>query len=255
MVQEQSHVLGVSEVARNTYVLSFHSSLIARSVLAGQFVNIAVTGDCDPLLRRPFSIYRTHGDTCEIIFNVVGKGTLALRKKTSSDFVNVLGPLGTPFSLDSDGFTTAVLIGGGLGVAPLPVSTLALKKNSKQIVTILGARSSEYLVEQHLEEVHVSTDDGTKGMQGTAVDLLSKLWKKHGWKSPKIFACGPTAMLRALGKFAIENNIPCEVLLEGPMACGFGICQGCPVELVDGPLRYALMCKDGPAFDIRHIKL
>ncbi len=255
MVQEQSQVISVSEVARNTYVLRFHSPRIARSVLAGQFVNIAVADDCDPLLRRPFSIYRAHGDTCEIIFNVVGKGTLALQKKSSRDVVNVLGPLGTPYSLESEGFMTAVLVGGGLGVAPLPLSTLILRNKGKELVTILGARSSEYLVEQHLENVHVSTDDGTKGMKGTAVDLLASLLPTQRWKSPKIFACGPTGMLRALGKFAVDRNIPCEVSLEGPMACGFGICQGCPVELVDGRSRYALMCKDGPVFDIRRISL
>jgi len=255
MIQEQSQVIGVSEVARNTYVLSFHSPRIARAVVAGQFVNISVTNDSDPLLRRPFSIYRTHGDQCEIIFNVVGKGTRFLQKKTKDDSVNVLGPLGTPYSLHGDEFSTAVLVGGGLGVAPLPISTLTLMKNRKKIVTILGARSAEYLVEQHLEEVHLCTDDGTRGLKGTAVDLLMKLWKTQEWKSPKIFACGPTAMLQALGKFAIENDIPCEVSLEGPMACGFGICQGCPVELADGLSRYALMCKDGPAFDVRRIKL
>ncbi|MBX2992231.1 MAG: dihydroorotate dehydrogenase electron transfer subunit [Bacteroidetes bacterium] len=206
-------------------------------------------------MRRPFSVYRTQGEFVEIIFNVVGKGSSVLRKKQRGDLIDALGPLGVPFSLSEDDFDTAVLVGGGLGVAPLPIATATLVARQKSVLTFIGSRTDRQLVKNHLINVHVATDDGTEGLHGTVVDLLKKYSDSYRSGRPKIFACGPTKMLHAVAAFAIENTIPCEVSLEGPMACGFGICQGCPVELTGTERKYALMCKDGPTFDVRRIRI
>lgn len=255
MIQALCPVHQVRQVADNTFVLTFISPEISKQIRAGQFVNIKTDIGCDPLLRRPYSIYHAEGDKAEIIFNIVGKGSAGLRKKRPDDFLDVLGPLGVPFSLGGDDFDVAVLIAGGLGVAPLPLSTKALLGNKKSIVTLLGARTSNQLVETHLENVHIATDDGSKGLHGNVVDLLVDRYATINGSRLKLFGCGPTKMLHAVAAFALKHEIPCEVSLEGPMACGFGICQGCPVELVGGEKKYALMCKDGPTFDVRKIKI
>ncbi len=255
MIHTICRVLDLNEVADNIFVLTFHSPEIAPLVQAGQFINIRVADGTDPLLRRPFSVYRIEGNAVQIVFNVVGKGSVALRGKRPGDVLDVLGPLGVPFSLNSPDFETAVLVGGGLGVAPLPLATQTLRASDKRIVTFLGARTASQLVAQHLDGVQVATDDGSKGFRGTVVDLMATMLPSLKAHHPKIFACGPTPMLHALAAVALKEEIPCEVSLEGPMACGFGICQGCPVELIGGEKKYGLMCKDGPTFDVRRIKI
>jgi len=251
----QCPVESVREVAANVFVLRFTCPSFARSVLAGQFLNVRVSEGFDPLLRRPFSVYRTDGDSMEIIFNVVGRGTTMLSQKKKGETIDVIGPLGVPFNLARPDYQTAILVGGGLGVAPLPLATRGAREAGKAVQTFLGARSKGQLAESHLENLSVATDDGSRGFHGTVVELLESSLAKQKPASPKIFACGPTAMLRALAAYALKAEIPCEVSLEGPMACGIGLCQGCPVELVDGPKKFALMCTEGPTFDVRKIRL
>jgi dihydroorotate dehydrogenase electron transfer subunit len=248
-------VVDLRAVAQNIYVMGFTAPAIAGNIRAGQFLNIRVGEGCDPLLRRPFSAYYVEGERVDIVFNIVGKGTAALAQTRRGTMLDVLGPLGVPYRLEEESFDTGVLIAGGLGVAPMPLATRALQKNGKKILTILGGRSSEQVLTDHLENVHVATDDGSRGFHGTVVDLAGKLLAELSPARPKLFACGPTAMLRALAALALRLNLPCEVSLEGAMACGIGICQGCPVELAGSEKKYALMCKDGPTFDVRSIRL
>jgi len=255
MIVEVCPVSDVRQVAQGIYVLTFTSPRISSSLRPGQFLNIRVDECTDPLLRRPFSAYRVDGESVEIIFHVVGRGTRALRNKRSGDVIDVLGPLGTPFGIESPDYDTGVLIGGGLGVAPLPMATASLKKGGKSVVTFLGARTSSQLAGEHLENLHIATDDGSAGYAGTVVQLAAKIIPTIPLRRPKIFSCGPTPMLQAVAEFARTSGIPCEVSLEGPMGCGIGICQGCPVELAGEEKKYALMCKDGPTFDIRTIKI
>jgi dihydroorotate dehydrogenase electron transfer subunit len=255
MMIELCPVEGVRTAGEGIHVLSFSSPAMSRLIRPGQFLNLKVEEACEPLLRRPFSAYRIEKTTIEIVFNVVGRGTAALRRMKQGDLLDVLGPLGKPFKTDDPGYDTGVLIGGGLGVAPLPLVTAALKEQGKTVVTFLGARSGAQLVTDHLEDPHTATDDGSKGFHGNVVELASAILRKNPVRRPKIFACGPMPMLRAVAAFARASEIPCEVSLEGPMGCGIGICQGCPVELSGPEKSYALMCKDGPTFDIRMIKI
>ncbi len=255
MIQECCPVRGVREVAENVYVLAFASPLISKEVRPGQFLNIKVVEGSDPLLRRPFSVYNVDGENLEIVFNVIGRGTAVLRAKQPHECIDVIGPLGKPFSVVGEDFETGVLIAGGLGVAPMPMLTRALRKAGKNVATFLGARTAKAITPFYLENLHVATDDGSEGYHGTVVDLAQVMLGKLSLQRPKLFACGPTAMLRAVALLAQETKLPCEVSLEGPMACGFGICQGCPVELIGQEKKYGLMCKDGPVFDVRTIRL
>jgi dihydroorotate dehydrogenase electron transfer subunit len=253
MLHLHSRVLSVRPVAPNVLVLSLHCPELSATVAAGQFVNILVHDGIEPLLRRPFSVYRTEGDSIEIVFQRLGRGTAHLAKAKEGQVLDLLGPLGHGFHLDEASFETAVLIGGGLGVAPLPMATEGLHRANKNIVTLLGARTAELIIDGHLQNVSVATDDGTRGFHGTVVDLAAQVWNARDMPSPRIFACGPTPMLRALAAWALSRNIACEVSLEGQMACGIGICQGCPVEIVGQERKYALMCTDGPVFNSRDI--
>ncbi len=247
-------VRSLQSVARNVFVLVLHAPALAAGVRPGQFVNIRVTETVEPLLRRPFSVHRTTADTIEILFNIVGKGTALLAEKREGDILDVLGPLGVPFTLDDDRFDTALLVAGGLGVAPMPLTTVDLQRRHKAVRTFVGARDASSLVTRHLHDVRCATDDGSAGSHGNVVALLETELQRSGTARSKIFACGPHAMLKATALLAEKQGIPCEVSMEGPMGCGVGICQGCPVELREASRRYALMCKDGPTFDAQAIR-
>lgn len=252
--QGPCRVESVVETAPNIHVLTMSAPHIAPDVRAGRFLNIRTSDSWTPLLRRPFSVYRRRGDQLGIIFNVVGLGTKLLAEARPGTTLDVLGPLGNAFGVEGE-FDEALLVAGGLGVAPLPVLTAELTAAGKPFHTFLGARNSSQVVADHLQNVHVATDDGSSGHRGTVVDLLRSWMAGAPDRRRKIFACGPTPMLRALSAFAAERSVPCELSLESPMACGIGICQGCPVELRDGPKKYALICKEGTVFDSRSVVL
>lgn len=254
ILQAPVPVVDRSQIAEGIFIVSLRSAHLAEYASPGQFVNIRCGDGCLPLLRRPFSISRVEGDMLELMFNVVGQGTRMLASRKSGDFVDVLGPLGVPFKLDGT-FETALLVGGGLGAAPLPFLTDRLLAHKKQIQTYLGARRANQLTEKHLVDVRVSTDDGSRGHHGTVVDALKKRLSENKPGKPKIFGCGPTPMLKALAEYADSVGIECELSLEGDMACGMGICQGCPVERTDGKKKYSLVCVEGPTFNSHDIVL
>jgi dihydroorotate dehydrogenase electron transfer subunit len=253
MLHLRSPVHSLRQAAPNVFVLALRCPEIAANVSAGQFVNILTSSGIEPLLRRPFSVHRVEGEIIEILFQRVGKGTALLAEVEKGDDLDLLGPLGHGFRLDEEDFDTAVLVGGGLGVAPLPLAGISLRKREKRIVTLLGARTAELVVDAGLTDVQVATDDGSRGFHGTVVDLAAQRLATGSLQQTKIFACGPTPMLRALALLAISLNVKCEVSLEGQMACGIGICQGCPVETRGMERKYLLMCKDGPVFTARDI--
>lgn len=254
MIQTCVRVSSLRLVGDHTYVLSFQSPALAESILPGQFINIKVHESAFPLLRRPFSVYHVSGAEVSIIFNVVGEGTTALASKQIGNQLDVLGPLGCPFHVGGD-YQTALLVAGGLGIAPLPMIAAAARLLFRPMVAFLGARNSNQIVDSYLDMVHVATDDGSRGHHGTVVDLLRTHLEERRYPAPKIFGCGPNAMLRSLSRLAAEYDIPCEVSLESVMACGIGICQGCPVERAEGAKKYSLICKEGTVFDSRTIRI
>jgi len=253
IVQEYALITALKEIASGIFQLTFRSSSISCTALPGQFVNISAEESAVPLLRRPFSIYSIDGDNVSIIFNVVGIGTKMLSQRKTGDTVDVLGPLGKGvFPFDDEKFETALFVAGGLGVAALPFLNSRLG-NLKKVVTFLGARTSSQIVRQGLDNVHVATDDGSEGFQGTVVDLLKNYMAENAVVHPRVYSCGPTPMLRDLANYCVEEDIACYAALECEMACGIGLCQGCPVETENGENKYKLVCKDGPVFDVHDI--
>jgi dihydroorotate dehydrogenase electron transfer subunit len=255
VIQQNIRVDSNREIADGMVLMKFDSGKIASTARPGQFLNIRASQRWSPLLlRRPFSISRVAGTSIELLYNIVGMGTRALAAQQPGDEIDVLGPLGVPFGLGEQ-FETAVVVAGGLGIAPFPFLTDYLEKKKVNILTFLGSRSRFTVDELHLRNVLHATDDGSQGFKGNVVEMLADYLKRHTLTKPKIFGCGPTKMLSALSELAQSKGFDCELSLEGDMACGIGICQGCPVERNNGSKKYALVCTDGPTFDCRKIKL
>ena len=228
----ESALTGKRQVARDMLVISIDAPQIAASVRAGQFVNLGWSPG--PLLRRPFSVYRTDGDRIEIVLKAVGEGTFQLLAMSEGDHLSCLGPLGRGFDLTA-GPKSAVLISGGLGVAPMPLAAKEATALGMRVTWVHGARNSEELCsESDGHEVIWATDDGSKGFTGTAVAAAPD--------ADLVLACGPNRMLSA-----VADRWPgAQVAVETYMGCGTGVCLGCAVPLTRGGFDRA--CKEGPVY-------
>lgn len=253
MFQTIAEVIDKKILTDQIILLSFKSKILAENAKPGQFVNIRVSETCYPYLRRPFSFCDVENDLIKILFTVSGQGTKALAEAIVGSKFDIIGPLGNGFTLVDD-FQDAIFVGGGLGIAPFPFLTKFISKN-KNIYTYIGARNKNYIVTYGLKNYRIATDDGSLGFKGNVVELLKQDLVNNSFREKiKIFGCGPTQMLRSLKLLCEEFNLNCEVSTEAAMACGFGICQGCPIESADSS-GYKLVCKDGPVFNINEIKL
>lgn len=233
------------------YLLQVHCPEVAEAIYPGQFLNVKVSETTFPLLRRPFSICDVEDESLFLMFNILGEGTKLLAKKHVGDSVDILGPLGHGFNLGGD-YETAVIAAGGLGSAPFPFLLRRLDA-AKKIKCFVGGKTSHDVIQYRMKNVKVSTDNGSLGFHGNVVELLEQEIPKSEYSKVKIFGCGPNAMLRSLKQFAEKNQIECEVSTESAMACGFGICMGCPIESSKPNDNYLLVCKDGPVFNVRDV--
>lgn len=246
-----SPVVETKQVHKNIFIQKIYSPEIASVIKPGQFLNIRVSENVFPLLRRPFSICDVEGDNIYLMFNIMGEGTKILAHKNEGDLVDILGPLGNGFNLDGN-YQNALIVAGGLGSAPFPFVTRYLK-DKKNILSFVGGRTEDDVITYGMQNVLTSTDNGSVGFKGNVVQLLEENINKINIASSKVFACGPNIMLRALKEFCIKNNLDCEVSTESAMACGFGICQGCPIESTSQKDKYLLVCKDGPVFNVKDV--
>lgn len=248
---ENSTVLSNKLIAENTFLLELRSENLASLVKPGQFFNIKVTENDFPLLRRPFSISNVEGDSLFFMYKVVGIGTEIMANKKPGESLNLLGPLGNSFSWSGE-YQHLFIVGGGIGIAPFPFLIKQINNNFSYSC-LFGVRNINESHDYGLHNIKYSSDDGTIGFHGNVVELLDQEVNTINKKS-KIFACGPNPMLRAIKKYAKEHQIQCEVSLESAMACGFGICQGCPIES-NNENSYKLICKHGPIFNSEKIEL
>jgi dihydroorotate dehydrogenase electron transfer subunit len=224
-------ITAVREVARGMAVISMEAPEVASTVRAGQFVNLGVPG---AFLRRPFSVYRVDGDRIEVVLKAVGGGTTQLLAMQPGDAVSCLGPLGHGFDLGA-GPRSALLVSGGLGVAPMPLAAREAKALGMRVIWVHGARSSDELCsETEGDDVIWATDDGSRGFAGTAVAAAPD--------GDVVLACGPNRMLAA-----VAARWPgALVAVETYMGCGTGVCLGCAVPLKRG--GYDRACKEGPVY-------
>ncbi len=238
-------------IRKNIFRLTVKLPQISSLAKPGQFCEVKVNDGLTPLLRRPFSIHKVVEKNVSFLVEIKGVGTKALAQRKIGEFINILGPLGNGFNLEGN-YSKAVIVAGGIGVAPFPF--LVEKLNvEKEIISFVGARNKNLIVAEGLENVAIATDDGSMGFKGNVVQLVEKKLKDSKAEELKIFACGPNPMLKALKSFVNKRNIECEISAESNMACGTGLCQGCAIKsaVLDG---HFLVCKDGPVFDITQIE-
>ena len=233
MLDVSAPLVGRRQVARDTWVLGFEAPAIARSARAGQFVDLLVRPG--PLLRRPFSVHRADGEVVEVLLRAVGEGTRLLLALRRGDRVRALGPLGRGFALDQAAGAVA-LVSGGLGVAPMPLAAREARSAGLTVHWVHGARAADELcTEWEGDHVHWATDDGSRGVRGTALAAVPD-------GVGQVLACGPNRMLAAVAARWPEA----QVALETYMACGTGVCLGCAVPRVSGV--YDRACTEGPVY-------
>jgi len=229
-------------------LMKIKAPLVAKKALAGQFVMLRIDEKGE---RIPLTIadYDRDKGTITIIFMEVGKTTKQLGKMKEGDkLLNFAGPLGMPSEIEKYG--TAVMIGGGVGIAPLYPIVRELKKTGNYVISILGARNEKLLmlekeIDEFSDELYICTDDGSKGTKGFVSDVLQKLIN-DGKKIDIVWAIGPVIMMKVVSDLTRKYNIRTVVSLNPIMVDGTGMCGGCRVSVGD-ETKFA--CVDGPEFD------
>lgn len=202
----------------------------------GQFYMLRGWNSLDPFLPRPISIANLENDNITFLYEVRGRGTHIISNLKIGDKLSILGPLGNGFQYDMD--KKVAVVSGGIGIAPMIFLTKSLKQKPDLYA---GFRNNVYYLEKlkpYVENVYVSTEDGSKGHKGYIVDIL----KPDNYDL--IIACGPIPMMNAVIKKCIDK-VPVHVSMESRMACGIGACLGCTVNTTSGVQR---VCKEGPVF-------
>lgn len=216
----------------------------------GQFAQLQIPSPSGAFLRRPLSVFGATPHGVDFLVQVAGRGTADLSHCRVGDQLNVLLPLGRGFSTPqkwmlSRSSLAPLLVGGGVGIAPLYALSKTLKSAGYSPKLLLGARSATLLPD--LEEVGrysdllITTDDGSLGTHGLVTS--HPIWSEE---IDCIYCCGPTPMMKAVARMAMERGIPIEVSLENKMACGVGVCLCCIEPTKAG---YQTTCTEGPVFD------
>ena len=222
-------------------------------MLPGQFAQIRVDGSKETFLRRPVSIHNVDRQANEVSFlvQIVGEGTRALSRLQTGDTLNVILPLGNGFTMPESPDEKVLLVGGGVGVAPLLYLGVRMREMGVEPTFLLGARSQSDLLQQEafraVGRVFVTTEDGTAGERGfvTQHSLL------QNERFTRICVCGPKPMMLAVARYAKSVSTPCEVSLENMMACGLGACLCCVEDTQQGNV---CVCTEGPVFNINQLK-
>lgn len=250
------------EVIKDIYKFSVKAPEIVEVSKPGNFIEIRVTEGIDPFLRRPISIYNLDKENgiLEFIFQVKGKGTEILAKKEEGNDIDIIGPLGHG-TFKYEKYKNIAIIGGGIGIFPLYELSKEAKLNNVKVSCYLGFRNKELVMleddfKKVVDSLVITTDDGTYKNKGFAIDYLKQDMEKS--KYDCIYACGPLPMLKAIQKYANENNIDCQISLEEKMACGLGVCLGCAVKTAKSPKEapeYWHVCKGGPVFNSKDVEI
>ena len=253
------------EVAEDFYLLRLAVPHIAAGVVPGQFVEVRVSSNFSPFLRIPLSICKTDPavGTIDLLYEDMGAKSRALSLQQPGCEIAVLGPLGHGFKVPEAG-RAAILVGGGIGTPPLLFWGEELRRVSLEVALLVGARSAnkhlpDNLLNAAAGEIQKATDDGSTGYHGLVTDLLRE--KLATGKKYTVYTCGPHAMMAAVTAICGEGRVPCQASLEEYMACGFGVCVGCVVEVMPAEhaslaspyLQYSRICVDGPVFDAHRV--
>ncbi len=282
MIQVTSKIVSNKRMTGNCWRVVLDAPQIASEVKPGQFLHVKMGGEGGPLFRRPFSVFRRvplKGDSLgiEIVYRVIGAGTREMTGLRPGETLDILGPLGHGFELDRSK-SVQVVVAGGTGAACLFLLSEEISKAGLPLKILLGAetKASILLKKEYAglkREVMVSTDDGTFGFHGFVTQMLDQaLDAGKISRDCVIYSSGPEPMLKALASVCKTNHIPAQVSVERHMMCGIGACLACVckvnpdhlsrkrdfssshIQSVSGKeFGYALVCKDGPVFDIDEV--
>lgn len=222
-------------------------------MVPGQFVEVRVDGSPSTFLRRPISINNVDRTKNELHLLVacIGDGTRRLGELKEGDMLNVVLPLGNGFTLPADKSRKHLLVGGGVGVAPLLYLGQEMKLMGAEPTFLLGARSAKDLLMidafKAVGRVFITTEDGSEGEKGFVTD--HSIWQQESFDL--VSTCGPGPMMKAVARLSKEKGVPCEVSLENRMACGVGACLCCVEKTKDK--GNVCVCTEGPVFDAERI--
>lgn len=256
MLNEAGVVLKNEQLSKTLYLMEITSPEIARTIQPGQFVHMKIPGMEAHILRRPFSVYATSSDEgiVEILYQVVGFGSQHMTELSAEAPVELIGPIGNTWKAP-ESTERALLVGGGVGSAPLFMLAESLMEKGVEVDVVLGAQTKEALVShdryqelltKHMlphDNLRCATDDGTFGHAGFCTTLVEENLERRTYDYGAV--CGPEPMMKIVAASMIEAKIPAQVSLEKRMACGVGACLSCVVETTQGVKR---ACVDGPIF-------
>lgn len=257
----QAPVVGSVGYPGFNHLLALRSPEIAASSKPGQFVMAGLV-DCpsDPLLKRALAVYSIprpagEGGVLTLLIKVVGPGTRQLAALREGDQISLIGPLGNGFDTSSAKGRVSILVAGGVGIASVYLLAEELHEAGEEVHLLYGARRAQDLVGlrdfQDLGvRVQVATEDGSQGVRGLVTQILEPYFRRYPAQSLALYTCGPNPMMRAVSRLASNHGAVCQISVETPMACGFGVCLGCSVRTVRS---YRLACTHGPVFDAREV--
>jgi dihydroorotate dehydrogenase electron transfer subunit len=254
--REHAVITKTAQLATGIFEMWFHTEQIAKEAKPGQFISV-YSNDGSRLLPRPISICQIEKDEIRIVYRVAGKGTEEFSLMQAGDALNIQGPLGNGYDIQDANKLKgkrALIFGGGIGIPPM----LELARQlpcEKEIV--LGYRD-ELFLDKEFEQygtVTIATEDGSCGTKGNVLDGLCA----NNLCGDIIYACGPTPMLRAIKKYAMEHDIEAYVSLEEKMACGIGACLGCVCQTKEidehSQIHNKRICKEGPVFNVKEVEI
>ena len=256
MLEQTVQIVSNERDTDSYFRLVVRAPQIAPLIQPGQFAHVRVLPLKDALLRRPFSIFQVGRDTFSILYKTVGKGTDALARMGQGGELSVIAPLGHGFTVPKRGGEIPLLVAGGYGMAAMYL--LAQRSPQKGIVFVGGRKRIDILCEPEFQalgwDVRVTTEDGSHGEKGLVTKPLQAELKRRT-KGRKLFACGPTGMLKAVGKIAGDLDVPAELSMDEHMCCGVGVCLTCVIPVKTGSgWEYQRTCTEGPVFDSMRIE-
>jgi len=245
--QVVARVTSNSKITSSFYQIWLEAPAIVAEAKPGQFVMVRCGRDT--ALPRPLSIHRVDGSSLALLFTVVGSGTAWLSQRKASDNINLFGPLGNGFSISPTSHNL-LLVGGGIGIAPLYFLAKEGINKGQLVTMIYGAQSENQLyTEQNLAvgaKLIAATYDGSVGYHGLVTELITE----HAKQANQIFACGPMPMYKTMAQMAELKSKSVQVSLEIMMGCGRGVCYGCTIKTKQGLQE---VCQDGPVFNLDDI--
>lgn len=247
-------VIENKQISDTLFTLKIQAPKIAHESKPGQFINLYFNNDVK-IFPRPFSISEIDSEGIFVRYKTIGSQTVKMSNWKKGDKVKVLGPLGNSFHVDLENIMSHVLVGGGIGVAPLFYLRDYIVKNGGGVHFFIGAtsRDEHFIKTDDKSDLYLASDDGSLGFNGNVVSLM----KEYIDKLPQpviIYSCGPEPMLQALKEFGSKKDYDIQVSMEKIMGCGNGLCQGCAIRMekhIDR--KYLLACKDGPIFQAKDI--